>query len=985
MEHSPRVGPVIYTIIVCLVAFASGSATAQEDESAPVPPNEALRSFELHSGFQIELVASEPLVQDPVAMAFDEDGVLYVVEYPEFNEYQFPREVRRKSRVKRLTDADGDGRFDAATVFVEAPFTTAVICYDGGVFVGAPPDVLFCRDTDQDGIADEKRVVLTGFGRDFAGGGLLNSFRWGLDQRIHMATGIAGGQVIRPEDTESKPVDVRSRGLILNPRTLEIEATSGGGQHGLGMDDWGNKYLCSNVYPLQHLIYDDRYVARNPFFAPPAPTRNINGEDPLATLKRISPLEPWRVARSRSVAQERPEGEGSRAGGVFTSASGITVYRGDAFPREFYGNVFVGEVANNLVYRARIESRGIEQVALRADPKAAEFLASKDPWFRPVQFANGPDGGLYVVDMYRELIEGAAFVPRESLAKIDPSHGTNLGRIYRVVPRSFERRSPERLSQSTTPELIQFLKHGNAWHRETAARLLVQRDDPAAIELLQQVARDSDLPQARVIALNTLAALRALKSELLIHSLVDRHPCVREQAIRLAEQQIDASPELKNALFGRVSDPDIHVRYQLAFTLGAFQGAKRNTSLAALAQTESANRWLMTAFQSSLSSGGGDVFARLIEDPQVLRQESVKRLLIDLATQIGRQGNGNELTAILKSVGTLNDSHEEFVITVLQKLLARGQLAKLSDVSGIEAAQATFQQSLLAAKQRCRDESQPVELRVQSVQILGQASLADQELSQIFGQLLDPDQLEPIQSAACETLARFESPQVADVLLSRWSRMTPVVRGRTIETLLSRSLWTARLFDAIEAKTVSRNDIDSARIRLLELQSDETTRSRIQRLFPEDRSVARQSVIAAYHSSLKLEGDMDRGREVFKRVCAACHKRQQLGKSAAPHLDDSARRPSEKLLVDILDPGREMKPLYQNYVVHMSDGRVLTGMIQNETPNGIRLQQADGKLREILRIDIERLQSTGVSFMPEGLEKTIDAQAMADLLSFLGL
>jgi putative membrane-bound dehydrogenase-like protein len=983
MEHPPRAGLTV-VILVCLIAFISGSATAQEDTSAPLPPDEALRSFELHAQFRIELVASEPLVQDPVAMAFDEDGVLYVVEYPEFNEYQFPRGVSRKSRVKRLTDADGDGRFDAATVFVEAPFATAVICYDGGVFVGAPPDVLFCRDTDQDGVADEKRVVLTGFGRDFAGGGLLNSFRWGLDQRIHMATGFAGGQVIRPGDTKSKPVDVRSRGLILNPRTLEIEATSGGGQHGLGIDDWGNKYLCSNVYPLQHLIYDDRYVARNPFFAPAAPTRNINGEDPLATLKRISPLEPWRVARSRSVAQERPEGEGSRAGGVFTSASGITVYRGDAFPDEFYGNVFVGEVANNLVYRARIESRGIERVALRADSQAAEFLASKDPWFRPVQFANGPDGALYVVDMYRELIEGAAFVPRESLAKIDPSRGTNLGRIYRVVPRAFERQSPPRLSQSTTSELIQLLQHRNAWHRETAARLLMQRDDPAAIEPLKKLARTSDSPQARVVALNTLEPLRALQSELLVHSLADRHPRVREQAVRLAESQIDGSPKLKNALLGRASDPDIHVRYQLAFTLGAFQGPNRNASLAALVRAESADPWLMTAVQSSLSSGGGEVFARLAEDPQTLRQESVQRLLIDLATQIGRQNNGSELTAVLKSLATLNDAHEEFVITVLQKLLGRGQLAELSDVSGIEAAQATFRKSLQAAKQRCRDESQPVALRVQSVRILGLASFDDQELSQIFGQLLDPDQLEPIQSAACETLARFKSPQVADVLLSRWSRMTPVVRDRAIETLLSRSLWTAKLFDAIEAKTVSRNDIDSARIRLLELQSDETTQSRIQRLFPTDRGVARQSVIVAYHSSLKLEGDMDRGREVFKRTCAACHKRQQLGKSVGPHLNDSARRPAEALLVDILDPGREMNPLYQNYVVHMSDGRVLTGMILDETPNGIRLQQADGKLREILRIDIERLQSTGVSFMPEGLEKTIDPQAMADLLAFLG-
>ena len=198
-------------IVVFVAAGSARSMVGEEIAGAvrgPMAPADALAAFEVHPDFRIELVASEPLVQDPVALAFDEQGALYVVEHPEFNHYQFPRGAGRTGRVKRLLDTNGDGHFDRASVFVEVPFATAVICYGGGLFVGAPPNILYCKDTDGDGVADDERVVLTGFGRDFAGGGLLNSFRWGLDNRIHIATGFAGGRVRRPRQENQAAVDV---------------------------------------------------------------------------------------------------------------------------------------------------------------------------------------------------------------------------------------------------------------------------------------------------------------------------------------------------------------------------------------------------------------------------------------------------------------------------------------------------------------------------------------------------------------------------------------------------------------------------------------------------------------------------------------------------------------------------------------------------------------------------------------------------------
>lgn len=948
----------------------------------PLTTAEALQSFKLHPDFRIELVASEPLVQDPVAMAFDESGVLFVVEYPEFNHYRIPRDSQRTGRVRRLQDTNGDGRFDEAMVFVEVPFATAVICYKGGVFVGAPPDILYCRDDDSDGVADEKRVVLTGFGKDFAGGGLLNSFRWGIDNRIHMATGFAGGRVRRPEQSDAEAVDIRGRSVILDPRTLDFELTSGGGQHGLAMDDQGRKFLCSNVYPLQQLLYDDRYTARNPFFAPPQPAQDINAENPLALLKRISPLEPWRIARSRIAAdRDRKDDEQARSGGVFTSASGITMYRGDAFPRNFYGNLFVGEVANNLVYRAKLEQRGIELAALRADLES-EFLASRDSWFRPVQFANGPDGTLYVVDMYRQLIEGAAFVPQSELRNLDPSLGTNHGRIYRIAPKAHRSRPWPRLGRLESHELVRLFAHPNGWHRDTAARLLSERQDAAAIDPLTKTARNSDSPLARLLALSALQTLDALRDDLLIASLEDASPRVRERAIQLAELSAEDSSPLREALFSRIGDPDIRVRLQLAFSLGQLEGSKRNASIAELARQDADNSWLLMAVQSSLVSGGGDVFSRLVKDRDSVTKKSIRQLLLDLAEQIGLQGDSASIAAVLQSLSTIGADDPKFASAIQRSLFARVRREELRRLVKVDSTQLIFEQLVAQARVTVQDDSQPIDRRVEAVRTLGLAEF-DTELQRLFFRLLGPDQPVPMRRALCETMTKFDHPDVVDLLLDRWPQMTPSVRRSAIQTLLSRPAWTNSLLDAIDAEIVSPGDVDRARMQWLLTQADETTAARLRQLFPIERHSHRETVLADYQSALDMAGDSNRGRKVYERACATCHQRGDIGKAIGPPLNDTSRQSAEALLIDILDPNRQLKPTFHNYVLQTVDGRVYTGMISEETSNAVTLQQADGTTRQVLRLDIAKLNGTGVSFMPEGLEKNINKQAMADLLIYL--
>ena len=948
--------------------------------AAPLAPQDALEAFQLNSDFRIELVASEPLVQDPVAMAFDEHGDLFVVEFPEFNQYQFPPDARRSGCVKRLKDEDGDGIFDSATVFLRMPFTTAVICYGGGVFVGAPPHVLFCKDIDGDGVADEKKIVLTGFDRDFAGGGLLNSFRWGLDHQIHLATGFAGGQVRRAEVAGAEAISVRQRGIILDPRTLDFEATSGGGQHGMTINDIGDKFLCSNVYPLQRLAFDDRYIARNPFFVPPPAARDINAAGPLAELGRISPLEPWRVDRSASVAaKDSANSEATRPGGVFTSASGIMVYRGHTFPTSYYGNLFVGEVANNLVYRARLESNGIQPAAARAD-SGREFLASRDNWFRPVQLGNGPDGALYVVDMYRQLIEGAAFVPENSLLQLDPSAGTERGRIYRVVPRDHPRFTQPHLEESSVKHLVELLEHPNSWHRETAARLLIERRPTSAIPALKEMMLSSQVPRSRVLSLYMLRRFEVLTGASLLVALADSSPLVREHALRLAEAVVSLSPQLQTKMVAMTADPDARVRYQLAFSLGAFVGRARNGALVKLARQHSENQDYLVAIQSSLREQSSDVLAALVALPEE-EEKLLRPWLRLLVRQIARQGERREVAGALQAVQKITD--HRVAQTYQEELLAHLDRQKFREVEGTESLDALVTELLGRSLQLALQKDMSTDQRVQAIRALAWLDREPQELRSIFHQLLAPDQAIAIQLAACDAMGNFSEPFVFELLRLHWKRLTPLVRRRAGALLLTRNSWSLALLDAVESGLISPHDMNAAEVQQFLARVDGTTKERIAKNFHLRSGEARQKIVTSYKVAASRSGNREEGQKVYRRVCAGCHQVQGLGKEVGPPLRGLQTRSTEKLLIDILDPGRELKPLFQNFVVRLDDGRILTGMILHETTNGIRLQQTDGMVQELLRTRIEEIRSTGVSFMPEGMEKQITVEEMSDLLAFL--
>ena len=989
---------LLTSLLVCAFCVSSHTVIAQDkppsiDELASklprIPastPEQSVDKMQIHPAFEVQIVATEPLIRDPAAIDIDENGRMYVCELPENNAYAVADNPHEKGTVKRLVDTNGDGRYDKATLFVkDIAYPTAIICWDDGVFIGSAPDLFYCKDTTGDGIADIHHKILTGFGSDLAGEAHLNSFRWGVDNRIHISTNLSGGNVRLANATESTAVSTRGRGIILNPRDLSgFELTSGAGQHGMSMDNWGRKFVCSNSVPAQMLMLDDRYLARNPYLTAPNLAVDIAPDGKHTELFRISAAEPWRELRTmlRRTKQFRGSDEGGKPFGFFTGATGITIYRGNAWPAEFHGNLIVGDVANNLIYRAILKPKGLELVAEKADV-GKEFIASRDLWFRPVQFTNAPDGTLYAIDISRELIEGAAFLPPEFMKYLDPLSGSKQGRIYRIAPRGFSTPATPNLGELATRELVSLLDHTNGWHRDTASRLIYQRQDSSAITSLRQLVKQGETAAGRFTALYTLQGLGALDESSVLAALIDSDAIVRVHALRVAEALVAQSVAISNRFSNMTTDRDIQVRYQLAFSLGAAQGKNRYQALTRLALSDHQDKWMPVAISSSLFQGAGFVFRELTTHDTFLKTTTGQQFMLTLATQIGARQRADELAAVLQSLSSIKNHDATLAPKVMEALVKNiegEQRTKLLASTGENAAM-VLQQLIVESMDISQSPQESTEKRAAAIRSLQLAKFAD--IKSIMVDLLDLTEPFGVRAAVIETLGSYTDDQAAEMLIANWRSLGPSLRSRAAETLLSRANWVTLLLNAVQTERIARGEIDPARIQLLKAHPDKNIAQRVADIFMSSPNGDRFDVIKEYQSALDTLGDVGKGKEVFKKVCSACHRLENIGTSVGADLNGIRNRGLPAVLLNILDPNREVKPKYLTYVLIDVKGRATTGMITSENANSITLQKPDGTNTTILRTEIEVLQSTGLSFMPEGLEKQVSKQQMADLLSYL--
>ena len=960
---------------------------------APVEPKDALDTFRLRPGFRIELVAAEPLIRDPIEITFDENGRMFVVEMIDYSELRDAQP--HLGRIRWLEDSDGDGQFDNSNVYADdLPWPTGVFCWDGGIFVAATPDVLYLKDTDGDGKADQRKIAFTGFASDYAPyrtnqlnmQAMLNSLRWGLDNRIHGATGPNAGDVSSPLTPDAPTLNLRGRDFAFDPRSLKLNPEAGGGQYGLSFDDRGRRFTCNNSDHIRVFMADARYTSRNPWFAFPPALVSIAADGPAAEVFRTSPEEPWRVLRTQwRVAGLVPgpiEG-GGRASGYFTSATGITIYRGDAWPAEYVGDAFIADCGSNLIHRKRLHADGVALTAQRPDDeRGIEFAQCSDVWFRPVQFANAPDGTLYVIDMYREIIEHPWSLPPAIKERLDLNSGNDRGRIYRIVPDGFKQRPPPRLSAASTTELVETLTHPNAWHRETAARLLYTRQERATAQpALEQLLRDPNSALGRLHALYVLDGLSTLTLEHLIPALTDPDDRIREHALALSERWLrtpgPAPDELRTAVLRMVDDPSPHVRYQLAFTLGEFSHPHRIESLATVARRDASSAWTRAAVLSSLSDGTDEMFRQVIRwfapaETLAASTPAAYAFLRELVEVIGAKNVGPEVNAVLEFVQQADPA----VAFTLVHALGQGlQRARASLPTG------QLEPILSRASALADARSAPEVTRVQAIELLGLTPFSGSG-KQLLG-LLRIDEAQAIQSAALRTLGRFADPDVGKALVAAWPAFTPRLRDETLPILLARPDRIDALLTAVESKSVRRNDFSSVQLDFLMNHRDSRIRSEAIRLLAGPPAPSRTAVLAQFQPALEMQGDPDRGRPIFVERCSSCHRLGGEGFLLGPDLASVRNSGKEKLLIGILDPGSEVLPQYVAYEIETHDEESLLGIIVNESTASVTLRQAYANESVIPRSQILRMRSQGVSIMPEGLEAELTPQAMADLLEYI--
>lgn len=600
---------------------------------------------------------------------------------------------------------------------------TGLALWDDGAFVTAPPYLLFVREGG-------RRIVQDGFGVQNIQG-LANNIKFGLDNWFQGSGGSNGGQII------PAVVGINGRDFRFRP-TGEFEALSGGGQFGNTFDDFGRRFLCSNANSARHVVIDDAVLRHNPYYGVNAVTASIAAEGDAGPVYRTSPQEPWRVLRTRLRKEGTVRGpvEGAT---TFTSATGIFFHQ---------GKLYVGEVAHNLISRKSLTTDGSTFSAARID-KGSEFLTSTDNWFRPANFATGPDGALYVCDMYRECIEHPHSLPDSIKKHLDLTSGKDRGRIWRIVEENGAKWAAPQLK--TTEDLVGALKRPEAWYRQTAGRLLYQRQDKAAVPHLEKLL-GAELPETRAAALWALDGLGVRCGEVLLQ---DRSADVREQAVRLSRIE---------SLFDHADDSP-RVRLWLACRMAESKDPRAKAAAERL--KPGADRWLQTA---------------------------------------------------------------------------------IAIASGEKSAPKNIQDSKTEAPAQAGD---------------------------------------------------------------------------------------------------------------------------------------RKKVVESYRPALEKKGDAARGLEVYRKNCVGCHRAGKEGKDVGPDLATVKQRTPEELLIAILDPSREVNPQYVAVRIKTTSDQVLDGLIASENATSVTLKRQEGLVDTILKVNIDKMVRSTLSLMPEGFERTIDPQQLADLIQFL--
>ena len=987
---------VLFIIVLSSCKKNSSTQLAEED----------LSTFQIEDGFKIELLASEPLIGDPVDMEIDEFGRLYIVEMP-----GYPLDISGSGSIKILSDTNGDGVMDKSTTFAEnLVLPNSIMRWKNGVIVTDAPNVLYFEDTNNDNRADVIDTLLTGFALSNPQHN-LNSPLLGLDNWIYLAHegivttetyreqfGDAGREIYFPghPDSPRLPQNARGRSVRFNPDDLTLEELSSHTQFGQTFDQWGNHLLVGNANHVYHEVIPQRYLERNPAFNLSDATQSISDHGNAAEVF------PTTVNPQHQLLTDV---------GVITSACGLVAYLGGAFPDPYNENVtFVAEPVSNLIHVDKINEKGATFSASRIKANR-EFLTSTDAKFRPVNLYVGPDGSLYVVDYYRQIIEHPEWMGKEVVESGDLYNDRDRGRIYRI---SKSDAPPPKwtnglaLGNASERELVSHLANPNFWWRQNAQRLIVDRKSETSMKLLDSLLNSTNT-MGRLHALWTLEGMKQLNDQQIATALRDTESGIRKNAIKLAEQHLRTSPALASSLFKLRSDPSPAVRFQLLCTLGFIDDNEAKEIRLDLLLRDMTDKWVRAAALSAstnpklladqimkklTTSHDSDSFLSLLEEIiEVMastKGQSSSQLLKYLE-ETERKKNFPAQSAILEGIArALQNSRTELhfnradVSSILQTFyntpvprVRRSALHLLQalSVAEVKLPVAAIERALTIVNERTQSE----EIRADAIDLIAIGNPAPHEA--LLRNLVVPQEPLPVQLAALRALGAIPGTVVSDYLLETWDLLTPQLQDAGVRTLLTDERRIEILLKAIEEGKIAASSISwPRRVRLMTLRN-ENLRNRFRSIFTKNDE---QDVNREYQKALQMKGSADKGKVVFVENCALCHQvRGSNGVAIGPDLGTIHNWSPSAIMANTLNPNLSISSGFDLWSIELNNGETFQGIIATESPSAITLRNVGALDKTINRNEIKSINALNMSMMPGDLNEKISIEQMADLIAFL--
>ena len=966
----------------------------------PTAPADAAKKIRVSREFDLSLVAAEPFIVKPIAIDWDARGRTWVAITPE---YPFKQDRSpAKNAILILEDINGDGLMDKKTTFADGLLLpTSFVFHRDGVIVSQSPQILFLRDTNGDGKADRREVLFSGFGT-YDTHAVVNNLRWGFDGWIYGCQGYSGSQSTNIVNNRNQRFGKIGNGIFrFKPDASAIEqvASYSGNSWGIDFNEEGELFFSmANGPHINHVVMPERYLSRGKL-------GNASSTKSIEDHQKVNPI----------FGDTRHEYIQVAPVGVFTAASGCTLYTGGAWPEKYNGSAFVCEPTVHIVHEdivTRAESATFE--ATRRDDD--EFIAGSDLWFRPVHTRIGPDGAMYLLDFYNQAIShndirGVAHGMGNAAVRPDRDH--EHGRIWRIQHKQARKNPVPNLETASSLELTTALGHPNAWVRLTAHRLLAERNDRTVTHALASLLTNR-VTYARLQALWTLHALNTLSPSNLITAINDPHPTVQNNALRVV-------PELRSAPSSNVFTAvikqlkDTSERTRLDALLALTQWTPNKDVISAVHKLfsdlkDSRDMWTKSAMLGVARLAPTNfIRASFASD----KSDNYRELVTPLVEDFLSRKDAGSATWILSHASRQAAITDKLKITVLNTFSKNLDQYAPPASTNIDAALKAF---LKSESRSLRIAAFPVvshydksgayatELKALRKTLLGELDkdkVKDEERNPYITTLMTVQSLRPeiisrldslivkgaskeVQKHIIVELGNTTSPLAAAVLLKNFSKFNTENKQIAVGTLLKRADWALALLSMVERKQIALADLGVQTPTRLMTHPDATVAKRARVVLetlrgPELRE--KNALIATFQAYFNKPADLKNGKELFEKNCAVCHKFGDKGKDAGPNLTGVGLHGESVLLTHILDPNRVVEGNFISYNITTKKEDEYSGLIKSENSEKVVLKNLEGEV-EIRRADIAAMKSSGLSLMPEGLE-ALGEQNIRDIVGYL--